>query len=82
VIDDEVALLDVLDTAGQEEYGCVLADFLVMFTRILHLPSRLAGLQCFMSVHVLILVAKELHHTGPCENSTCVLAKASFWCIP
>lgn len=23
VIDDEVALLDVLDTAGQEEYGCV-----------------------------------------------------------
>lgn len=22
VIDDEVALLDVLDTAGQEEYGC------------------------------------------------------------
>jgi hypothetical protein len=25
VIDDEVALLDVLDTAGQEEYGCVLS---------------------------------------------------------
>lgn len=23
MIDDEVALLDVLDTAGQEEYGCV-----------------------------------------------------------
>lgn len=23
VIDEEVALLDVLDTAGQEEYGCV-----------------------------------------------------------
>lgn len=23
-IDGEVALLDVLDTAGQEEYGCVL----------------------------------------------------------
>lgn len=24
VIDDEVALLDVLDTAGQEEYGSVI----------------------------------------------------------
>lgn len=27
VIDEEVALLDVLDTAGQEEYGCVLSFF-------------------------------------------------------
>lgn len=27
VIDDEVALLDVLDTAGQEEYGCVFCLF-------------------------------------------------------
>jgi hypothetical protein len=29
VIDDEVALLDVLDTAGQEEYGCVPSPSLV-----------------------------------------------------
>lgn len=27
VIDDEVALLDVLDTAGQEEYGSVSSSF-------------------------------------------------------
>jgi hypothetical protein len=31
IIDDEVALLDVLDTAGQEEYGYVSLYHLVPF---------------------------------------------------
>jgi hypothetical protein len=34
------------------------------------------------SLRVLILAAKELYHIVPCESSTCVLARVSFWCIP
>ena len=41
VIDDEVALLDVLDTAGQEEYGSVLSHTLIVY----HLMKRSS--QCY-----------------------------------
>lgn len=46
VIDDEVALLDVLDTAGQEEYGSVSHTHLI--SNQSHVPSNLtsASLQC------------------------------------
>jgi GTPase KRas protein len=45
VIDDEVALLDVLDTAGQEEYGYVSSSFWAVSTpatwRLSYLPHPL-----------------------------------------
>lgn len=41
MIDDEVALLDVLDTAGQEEYGFVIFVYslIPMLTPHLQIPS-------------------------------------------
>ena len=37
VIDDEVALLDVLDTAGQEEYGSVHT---LPYSRVFHVTDQ------------------------------------------
>lgn len=48
VIDDEVALLDVLDTAGQEEYGYVSAFLLPNFV-----PKSEPW--CFLLVHITTL---------------------------
>jgi GTPase KRas protein len=49
VIDDEVALLDVLDTAGQEEYGSVSSSFLAVSTR--HIASYLLSKFFFLPLH-------------------------------
>jgi hypothetical protein len=46
VIDDEVALLDVLDTAGQEEYGSVSSTTISTRHMMSYLFSPLTHTQC------------------------------------
>jgi small GTP-binding protein len=47
VIDDEVALLDVLDTAGQEEYGCASSLISIRhMCRLISFHFSSASLQC------------------------------------
>ena len=63
MIDDEVALLDVLDTAGQEEYLCVIC----LSLSLSWIPSFFLTYQSTTDTVRQVL----------CVNSTCYPVKAS-----
>ncbi|KAJ6612303.1 hypothetical protein B0H10DRAFT_2053164 [Mycena sp. CBHHK59/15] len=78
VIDDEVALLDVLDT-GQVEYGwvCFRSSEAVHPWASIHFSvSSVHGVNGSDFIEI------NSPHPVLCENNICALGKASSWSIP
>ncbi|KAI9434188.1 P-loop containing nucleoside triphosphate hydrolase protein [Lactarius indigo] len=76
VIDGEDALVDILDTAGQEEFRHV--EVIVEFAK----RPCLADVLNFFSplTPVPFLILPFLGTTAPCESNTCVAGRAFSWC--
>ena len=75
VIDEEVALLDVLDTAGQEEYGYVQAvsyhQLTIELLSIVPCESNTCGLGRVFYWYILLLLATPLKKSVLSINKFC-----------